>query len=71
MLAATASVTEKMRRQILRTLDMCGYGCQVVDLSPNKPRHWSTVDLINEKAFHLNTSTGGAESQRHLCEESF
>ena len=59
MLAATATVTEKMRRQILRTLDM--RGCQVVDLSPNKHRRWSTVDLINEKAFHLNTSTGSAE----------
>ena len=35
MLAATATITDKMRRQIVKTLDM--QGCHMVNVSPNKP----------------------------------
>ncbi len=42
MLAATATVTEKMKRQIVKTLDM--RGCKFVNVSPNKPNVFYSVE---------------------------
>ena len=42
MLAATATVTEKMRRQIVGTLDM--RGCEFVNVSPNKPNIFYSME---------------------------
>ena len=54
MLAATATVTDKMRRQIVKTLDMLG--CHVVNVSPNKPNIFyrverRTADMDKDLAF--------------------
>ena len=41
MLAATATVTDVIRRDIIRQLDM--EGCKIVSVSPNKPNIFYSV----------------------------
>ena len=41
MLAATATVTEAMRQDIIEMLDRCG--CSVISVSPNKPNIYYEV----------------------------
>ena len=47
MLAATATVTDAMRRDVIDKLDMSG--CEIVFVSPNKPNIFYCVQRRSEK----------------------